>query len=631
MDGSITTHLQALLSSHGGIDSEESLASIVKQLKATRERVRNECINLFGKNYAPFVQIFSFLNYNLEQAEKGNIESDEEEEEIIMEIDFEKEKEKQVIDEEVYRRFFDPPSDRIIRKILRMKQKFESLGFSTYKHEDLARTEDQQSFAETPVVAASQPPSITSPEFKEEQEAGISQRDINIVIDMVSGIADRLDVLSSPEDGRYLLAEQEKISFYDASANEWRPVRLFLITDILILASKKPKIATTFGTSKKPYNLEKLIKLSDIKLTSYEDNIRIQNAWRIDYNTNFFILQSDTAEQKTFWLNTIMEAKNTLLGRRRRKKSLSQSAIERTTSPAHQREKSQRLAPQVSQSIARYASAPMISKSLITQMQEWIDEINASIAVNDYDQCEILMDKLKDQLAKAPNSPETLKISLSFDASTEEFNTRLFGRLSNIASNVILNQGDINEIIRIKLVLEHRGKLEETQDTFLSARATALNSLLQQLLLGGGVLTFVNNYCYITSSILNETSSTFCKIFTPNTNFLFWLRIQIKEFAGTIGRVIFAKIKNPDFPQMEKCIDSACKYAKEISNNIGIDTLTEFKQALEPILGAFLFRVSRILLAELDEKLTKGEAEVHESFTSSFELVQKYTNYLNES
>ena len=630
MDGSVAKHLQALLGSHGGIDSEESLASIVKQLKATRERVRNECINLFSKNYQPFIHVFSFLNYQLDQGGKVGADSEEEEEEILMEIDFEKEKEKEVIDEDIYGRFFDPNSDRIIRKLLRMKQKFESLGFSTYKREDQTGAEDQQSFAETPKPTTLPPPSmVTSPE--DQGGSVIAQRDVSIVVDLVSGVSDRIDVLPCPEEGRFLLGEQEKISYYDANANEWRPVRLFLLTDVLILAAKKPKIATTFGTSKKPFNLEKLIKLSDIKLTSYEDNTRIQNAWRVDYNSNFLILQSETGEQKSFWLNSIMEAKNTILGRRRRKKSVGQQAGERNFSPSQQQEQSIKSASPLSHSIARYTTAPMISKSLITQMQDWLDELSASVAVNEYDQCEILMDKLKGQLAKAPNSPETLKASLRFDTLSEEFNTKLLDKLSNIASNFVLSQRDVSELTKIKLVLEHRGILEEAQDAFLTARASALNSLIQQLLLGGGILTFVNNYCYITSSILNDSGSAFCKIFAPNTNFLFWLRIQIKEFAGTIGRIIFAKTKNPDFSQIEKCIDSACKYAQDISNNIGIDTLTEFKQALEPLLNAFLFRISQILLVELDEKLAKGEPEIHESFASSFELLQKYTNYLSSS
>lgn len=185
-------------------------------------------------------------------------------------------------------------------------------------------------------------------------------------------------------------------------------------------------------------------------------------------------------------------------------------------------------------------------------------------------------------------------------------------------------------MIHAKLALEHLECVEEAQDAFLDARLQLLHGNTQQLKLGYGTLAFLHDYCHLSTCLLKETGGVFSKIFGANTGFLFWLRIQIKEIASTVSRILFSKI-HADENFLVECIACAWKYAKDMSGNIGINTGYEFQLAFEPFLSGYLQRCSQQYLRMLAFKLDNGDYDVHEEFCEYHKQLNVLGKVLNNS
>ena len=600
------SYLQTLLSSHGGVDSEDSLTAIIKQLKATRERVRNECVNVFSKGYGPFLHALKFV-----QAQQ---EAEQSKSKVSLEMKFRE------MDGPTLQKHIVLSNAEYLGELYLLLRQFDALGFphaitsSTIESPLPTSVLSSASSAHTQVSAELALPVPTNT---------IEKRPVSIVAELVTSVGERLKVLKQPENGRHLLVDQEKIAFLDERGGEWRSVRLFLLTDALIIGTKKSKLATTLTTTRKQYALERLVLLGELKIINYQDNERIQNAWRLEHGASYGIFQCDSPDTKTFLIQAIYDAKNALLGRGGVRKAAAggKKSSSKTAEQAIE-EKEYHVEEKTPSFTRRYLPSVLVN-DLWSQMLAHLAELRGHVAVMDYELASVVIERLHEMLDRAPECPETLKIKDAFEQLVGDLKAKLLGKIARLASSAPLltfQPRAIEEIIQAKAALEHMGAGEEAQDAFLDARLHLLHNSVQQLKLGSGTQRFLQDFCHLNTCLLKETGAVFAKAFGANTGFLFWLRIQIKEMASTVSRILLSKTQHHHQTANDclvECIQSACKYATEMSGNVGIDTGYEFKLAFEPFLSDYLQRCSQMHMKTLCLKLDNGDFDIHEEFSEA--------------
>jgi hypothetical protein len=212
-----SAQLQTLLSSHGGIDSEEALNAIAKHLRMTRERVRTECANVLHKGFDSFIQVVTLLNEDAQASSAVDPERGKLDTEALSQL----------------------PA---IVRIRRLIEKFEALGFQlipaakpsapgTFDKEKTL-LEDQLEDVEAPTAAASEETAKKAP--PDATEDLLKEGPVGLVTASVNGLEERLKLVQLPSRGRFVLYEQDHVSLLDSKANVWKPIKLFLLTDCLV-------------------------------------------------------------------------------------------------------------------------------------------------------------------------------------------------------------------------------------------------------------------------------------------------------------------------------------------------------------------------------------------------------------
>lgn len=600
--------MQTLLSSHGGIDSEESLTAIIKQLKGTRERVRNECVNVFAKGYAPFVQVAEFLLAKQQASQSKS--------KVSLEMKF------RDMDGPSLQKHIVLENGEYLEELFYLLRQFDSLGFPRQQQQQSSQ-QNENRLASPSVHSALSSASSTHTQLSTEltlpvRPGVVEKRPVSIVTELVTSVGERLKVLTPPENGRYLLLEQEKLSFLD-ERGEWRSVRLFLLTDVLIVAAKKSKLASLTAT-RKQYALERLVLLQDLKIINYQDNERIQNAWRLEHGVSYGIFQCDSADKKALLIQAIYDAKNALLGRSSSLKKDKKTSASKRAEPEAIEEKEYHVDQRTPAFTRKYLPNVLV-QDVWSQLQGYLAELRGHVAVLDYELASVVMERLEEALSKAPDCPDALKIRLAYEQLRGNLKGKLLGKMVQLAGSsplLSIQHRAVEEMVRGRLALEHMGFGEDAQDAFLEARLHLLHETTQQLRLGHGTLAFLQDYCHLSTCLLKETGAVFSKVFGANTGFLFWLRIQIKEMASTVARILLSR-GNLGYVELEKGVKSSCAYAKEMSGNVGIDTGYEFQLAFEPFLSGYIQKCSREYLNLLSGKLDDGDFDVHEDFAGYHE------------
>jgi hypothetical protein len=385
------------------------------------------------------------------------------------------------------------------------------------------------------------------------------------------------------------------------------------------LATKKAKLSSTFSVSKKTHTLERLVLLKDVKLTTYEDTTQVRNVWRLDAGAVGLVLQCDSAGSRSLWIKFILDAKNSLLGRRKLATTSKNGPKDKQSKAAQTLAKeSEEEEVVVAHELTRRFTKLYLDKSIVDHMQDRLWELENAIALGHYERAEDMLERLQAELANLPNSTDAVKLQGIFGDLRMQFRDRLLRMFA-------LEASPVDRLAQARVILQGSlGAVEDAQDVFLKTRAMQLRSLLQRLQMGSDV--FLRDYVYVTGSILRETAQAYYRIFEPNSAYLFWLRLQLKELSGAVARLLLtydpnvSDDKKAHFETVRCDLQSCYETLAVSTEGIGIDCLLEFEYSMEPLLETFLQTLCSSFMRELRLTLDDKKLEAFDEFETALEI-----------
>lgn len=402
-----------------------------------------------------------------------------------------------------------------------------------------------------------------------------------------------------------------------------------------MVAAKKAKLTSALSVSKRTHSLERLVLLKDIKLTSYEDTAQVKHAWRIDAGAIGLILQGDSAATKRTWIKLLLDAKNSLLGRHQ---SMSAAASpKRQTAQQMQAEESVVTEEDVKAHdfTKRFASIAL-DRDVTQRLQETLWDLQTAIARGQFERAEDLLERADQDLAALvpTDSLESSSLHAQLQRSRHDMReklVRMFG----------VDDMSVEELATARPIVAALGALEAAQDAFLGMRARYAWSLTQRLSLWpdstdeGGVGQFLRDYVFLQGTMLKETGQMYGRIFDPDSSFLFWLRLQMKQLAGTVSRLLLTPTSLIDSSlkaeerqvltqatAIKQCLRECCEVLAVSTEGIGLDCLHEFEGALRPLMDAFLHALRSTYMARLGVMLEGQDPVCYEQFDQQVQALR---------
>ena len=302
-----------------------------------------------------------------------------------------------------------------------------------------------------------------------------------------------------PFPGRHVVTTTSK--FVELNAATYRihqSVEIILLNDTLLIASKRRRQA---GDG----NKEKLIadrawSFSEITIHDVKDSNNVKNAIKIKNNKQTFVYKAETNNDKLNLLNVIRTSIEEF-------KKVNMENNESNSSP-------NLVSPSmksVGSSVNSPRRTPNINNKYLQWLEDFIDELSVSVALNDND-------KAVEQIEKG----KKLLRSTNDDYQREVLQNQLSYHKKTLVKNLLNLIEDSNKIKKSNLinVVNLLYRLNETaiaREIFFESRKNLIKRRTRQMIFDGDVVNYVGELSTITFTIIKQSADLFRAAFS-NTN-----------------------------------------------------------------------------------------------------------------
>ncbi|EOR01027.1 Exocyst complex component EXO84 [Wallemia ichthyophaga EXF-994] len=327
--------------------------------------------------------------------------------------------------------------------------------------------------------------------------------------------------------GRHVVTTASK--FVELNAATYRvaqSVEMVLLNDTLLIASKRRRQASG--------GREKLIadrawSLSEINIQDLRDSIKVTNSIKVKHNKQSYVYMAESPSDKNVFLNAV--------------KQVAEEYQAQMEQQQHNQEGD--LSPNfiISPSIASIQSTnsplrtPISSSNKHLQwMEDFIDELSVSVAVNDHHAAVEHVEQGRKMLRSTDDKSER-----------EALQAQIAHQKGILVRNLLRVVDDFSRLREHVLVdvisLLHR--LDEAgagRDTYLNSRKELIKHRSRQMVFDGDVVNYVAELAVITFTIIKQSAEWFRAAFI-NTNkasgYGNWASEQIKTFAVMFRRQVY--------------------------------------------------------------------------------------------
>ena len=302
-----------------------------------------------------------------------------------------------------------------------------------------------------------------------------------------------------PLPGRHVVTTTSK--FVELNAATYRihqSVEIILLNDTLLIASKRRRQA---GDG----NKEKLIadrawSFSEITVHDVKDSNNVKNAIKIKNNKQTFVYKAETNNDKLNFLNVIRTSIEEF-------KKVNMENNESNSSP-------NLVSPSmksVGSSVNSPRRTPNINNKYLQWLEDFIDELSVSVALNDNDKAVEQIEKGK-KLLRSTNDDyqrEVLQNQLSYHKKT------LVKNLLNLIEDS--NKTKKSNLINVVNLLYRLNETGIAREIFFESRKNLIKRRTRQMIFDGDVVNYVSELSTITFTIIKQSADLFRAAFS-NTN-----------------------------------------------------------------------------------------------------------------
>ncbi|TIC15348.1 hypothetical protein E3Q14_00374 [Wallemia mellicola] len=359
--------------------------------------------------------------------------------------------------------------------------------------------------------------------------------------------------------GRHIVMTSAK--FVELNAATYRiaqSVEIVLLNDTLLIASKRRRQASQ--------GREKLIadrawSFSDITIQDVRDSSKVKNAIKVKHSKQSYVYMADSPNDKSVLLNAVKRV-----------------VEEYQAQIKQQHNQEGDLSPNfvLSPSMASVGSASSPMRTPITSsnkylqwMEDYVDELSVSVALNDYGTAVEHIDKGRKLLRSTDGQTErdTLQTQITHHKKI----------LVKDLLHVIEDSSKVRKSVVIDTVaLLHRlGETTLAKETYFNSRKELIRRRSRQMVFDGDVVNYLAELAAITFTIIKQSAEWFRAAFNSTNKangFGYWASEQIKTFATMFKRQISASYLDKDV--IERAIEITKEQGLKVSlSNISLNVV----------------------------------------------------------
>ncbi|RIA91484.1 Cullin repeat-like-containing domain protein [Glomus cerebriforme] len=393
----------------------------------------------------------------------------------------------------------------------------------------------------------------------------------------------------SLEPGRHILRECSNFVEISFSTNKPKQsVHIFLLTDCLLVASKKKRQASK-DTSKAKLVADRCFSLEDITLIDMKDTEEQINFIKIlKHPTDQFIFQAGNADEKKNLLNMTKRATDEMM---------SAKAVKHADSVIAAQSQQQQHTPLI-RTLSRKTKGPMPSlrasrksvprlptKTLreltmndIREIEDLADELDVHIATREFEEAVENIEKAKNVLTNVLSSNPTKLDAIR--TKMEDRVVRLSLAISRDLANPDVKKSHVQKCARWLLRL---GYGEQARELFLVARTENIRIRTKQLKFEGDIPQYINELSLVYFTLIKNTCDWYNSAFRDTrmaSGLVKWVQEEMGHYASMFKRQVYS-LHNRDDSTVQECL----RYAREhclMLREVGLDLKFSLDNLLRP-------------------------------------------------